>query len=116
MIDHLSKVVPLRGYPAVKQREGFTKLKAPCAAYHLRSHSGESRTSLPVWCCHFFEWARKKPKENMWNLRGMSSTLESENHSVQPPLAILRCLPGTAPGSMGLGAHGRLLIKTAKQW
>lgn len=78
MIYHLSKLVPLRGYPAVKRHESFTKLKAPCAAYYLHSRPGESRTSLAVQHCHFFKRARKKPVENMWNLRVMSSTLESQ--------------------------------------
>lgn len=32
MIYHLSKLVPLRVNPAVNQHDGFTKLKAPCAA------------------------------------------------------------------------------------
>lgn len=116
MIYHLSKLVPLRGYPAVKRHESFTKLKAPCAAYYLHSHPGESRTSLAVQHCHFFKWARKKPVENMWNLRVTSSTIESENHSVQPHCAILRCLPGTALGSTGLAVHRYLPIKPATWW
>lgn len=120
MIYRLSKLGPLRGgpavNPAVKWHEGFTKLKAPCAAYYLHSHPGESRNSLAVWYCCFFKWARKKPMENTWNLREMSSTLESENHSVQRQCAILWCLPGTALGSTALAAHVSLTIKTAKQW
>lgn len=55
--------------------------------------------------------ARIKSVENMWHLRGMSSSLESENHGVQPQHAILRCLPGRAPGRKGLAAHGYLLTK-----
>lgn len=107
LIYHLSKHISLRGCPAVMWHEGFTELKAPTVSL-VTLEDQEQPWLFGIATC---KSARTKPMENMWNLRGMSSSLESDNHGAQPQHAILGCLPGRAVGRKGLTAHGYLLRK-----